>query len=79
MRSKITGRNILFLSQDNDCLSFMAETIAKRLLPPKTQVFSAGLNGGQIEPKAVQALREIGNKRHNSGSKKSRCHTDQRH
>jgi arsenate reductase (thioredoxin) len=60
MRSKIRDRNILFLSHNNDCLSFMAETIAKRLLPPKTQVFSAGLKGGQIDPKAIQVLREIG-------------------
>jgi arsenate reductase len=60
MQSKISNRNILFLARDNDCLSFMAETIAERLLPPKTQVFSAGLKGGQIDPQAVQVLREIG-------------------
>jgi arsenate reductase len=60
MRSKIRDRNILFLSQDNDCLSFMAEAIAKQLLPPGTHVFSAGLKGGKIDPRAVQVLREIG-------------------
>jgi protein-tyrosine-phosphatase len=48
------------LCHNNDCLSFIAEAIAKQLLPPKTQVFSAGLKGGKIEPKAVQVLREIG-------------------
>lgn len=60
MRYNIRDRNILFLSRDNDCLSFIAEAIAKQLLPPKTQVFSAGLKGGRIDPKAVQVLREIG-------------------
>jgi arsenate reductase len=60
MRHNIRERNILFLCHDNDCLSFMAEAIAKKLLPPKTQVFSAGLKGDTIDPKAVQVLREIG-------------------
>ena len=59
-RSNIRERKILFLSQDNDCLSFIAEVIAKQLLPPKTQVFSAGLKGGKIHPRAVEVLREIG-------------------
>jgi arsenate reductase (thioredoxin) len=51
---------MLLLCHNNDCLSFIAEAIAKQLLPPKTQVFSAGLKGGKIDPKAVQVLREIG-------------------
>jgi arsenate reductase (thioredoxin) len=57
--SKIRDRKILFLSQENDCLSFIAEAIAKKLLPPKTQVFSAGLKG-KLDPKAVRVLQEIG-------------------
>ena len=60
MRCNIRDRNILLLCRNNDCLSFIAEAIAKQLLPPKTQVFSAGLKGGKIDPKAVQVLREIG-------------------
>src|SRR5262245_18550480 len=60
MRSKIRDRNILFLSRSNDCLSFIAEAIAKKLLPPKTQVFSAALKGGKVDPKAVEVLREVG-------------------
>jgi len=59
-RSKIRDRKILFLSQETDCLSFIAEAIAKELLPPKTQVFSAGLREGKIDPKAVRVLQEIG-------------------
>ena len=60
MRFNIRDMNILLLCHNNDCLSFIAEAIAKQLLPPKTQVFSAGLKGGKIDPKAVQVLREIG-------------------
>ena len=59
-RSKIRDRKILFLSRETDCLSFIAEAIAKELLPPKTQVFSAGLKEGKIDPKAVRVLQEIG-------------------
>ena len=59
VRSNIRDRNILFLSRDNGSLSLIAEAIAK-LLPPKTQVFSAGLKGGKIDPRAVEVLREIG-------------------
>lgn len=60
MRFSIRDRNILFLCHNNDCLSFIAEAIAKRLLPPKTHVFSAGLKDDKIDPKAVQVLEEIG-------------------
>ena len=59
-RLKIRDRKILFLSEENDCLSFIAEAIAKKLLPPKTQVFSAGLKEGKIDPKAVRVLQEVG-------------------
>jgi len=60
MRCNIRDRNILLLCRNNDCLSFIAEAIAKQLLPPKTPVFSAGLKGGKIDAKAAQVLREIG-------------------
>jgi arsenate reductase (thioredoxin) len=60
VRSKIRDRKILFLSRDNSCLSLIAETIARRLLPPRTQVFSAGLKQAKVDPKALEVLREIG-------------------
>jgi arsenate reductase len=50
MRRKINDRNVLFLCQDNTCLSQMAEAVAKHLRPPKTQIYSAG-----IAPKAIPA------------------------
>jgi len=60
VRSNIRDRKILFFSRDNSCLSLIAEAIAKRLLPPKTQVFSAGLKQDKVDPKALEVLREIG-------------------
>jgi protein-tyrosine-phosphatase len=43
VRANIRDRTTLFLCEDNACLSLIAEAIGKRLLPPKTQIFSAGL------------------------------------
>jgi arsenate reductase len=60
VHSNIRDRNIVFWSRDNGCLSLIAEAIAKKLLPPRTQVFSAGLKQDKIDPKALQVLREIG-------------------
>jgi protein-tyrosine-phosphatase len=60
VRSNIRDRNILFSGRDNSCLSFIAEAIAKKLLPPKTQVFSRGPTQDNIDPKALQVLQEIG-------------------
>jgi len=59
-QSRIRNRNILFIGRDNGCLSLLADAIAKKLLPPKTQIFTAGLKQDQIDPRAVQVLREIG-------------------
>ena len=60
VRSNIRDRKILFLSSDDGCLRLIAEAIAKRLLPPKTEVFSAGLKQDKVDPKALEVLREIG-------------------
>ena len=59
-RANIRDRNILFLCQHNGCLSFMAEAIARRLLPPKTLVFSAAVKERRIDPRTVQVLHESG-------------------
>ena len=59
MRSNIRNKNILFISQNN-CLSFLAEAIANRLLPPKTQVLSASLKGGEVHPEIIRVLQEVG-------------------
>jgi protein-tyrosine-phosphatase len=44
MRRTIRDRNILFLDDDNACLSQMAEAVAKHLHPPKDRIFSAGVD-----------------------------------
>ena len=60
MRRQIRERNILFLCEDNACLSQMAEAAAKHLAPPNTRVFSAGVKPGTIPALVVQAMQERG-------------------
>ena len=60
MRREIRERTILFLCEDNACLSQMAEAAAKHLGPPKTRIFSAGVKPGSIPPHVVQAMKEMG-------------------
>jgi protein-tyrosine-phosphatase len=60
MRREIRERTILFLCEDNACLSQMAEATAKHLGPPKTRIFSAGVKPGSIPPHVVQAMKEMG-------------------
>ena len=60
IRSNIRERNILFLCDDNACLSFIAEAIAQRLSPPSTLVFSAGLEPSKINSQTKEVLSEIG-------------------
>lgn len=60
MRRAIHERTILFLCEDNACLSQIAEATAKHLAPPKTTIFSAGVKPGTIPPHVIQAMRELG-------------------
>lgn len=60
MRREIRERTILFLCEDNACLSQMAEAAAKHLGPPKTRIFSAGVKPSSIPPHVVQAMKEMG-------------------
>lgn len=60
MRRRTVERNILFLCEDNACLSQMAEASAKHLSPPKTRIFSAGVKPGIIPLRVVQAMQELG-------------------
>ena len=60
MRRAIRERNILFLCEDNACLSQIAEATAKHLGPPKTRIFSAGVNPATIAPYVIQAMKELG-------------------
>lgn len=60
MPRQILERNILFLCEDNTCLSQIAEAAAKHLAPPRTRVFSAGVKPGTIPLHVVQAMQELG-------------------
>lgn len=58
-RRNIEG-NVLFLCEDNACLSQMAEAAARHLAPPKTRIFSAGVKPKAIPLPVVQAMQELG-------------------
>ena len=60
MRRTKIEKNILFLCEDNACLSLMAESMAKHRRLPKIRVFSAGVRPGQIPPEVRRVLQEIG-------------------
>jgi arsenate reductase len=60
MRRGHLDRNILFLCEDNSCLSQMAEAAAKHLGPPRTRIFSAGVKPGTIPAHVIQAMQELG-------------------
>jgi arsenate reductase len=60
MRRKVFERNILFLCEDNACLSQMAEAMAKYLNPPNTRVCSAGLIPKEILPQVHTVMAEFG-------------------
>ncbi|HKY09285.1 MAG TPA: arsenate reductase ArsC [Candidatus Binatia bacterium] len=53
-------RNVLFLCEDNACLSQIAEAAAKHLAPPRTRIFSAGVKPTGIPVPVVQAMQELG-------------------
>jgi len=60
VRRESIKRNILFLCEDNACLSQIAEASAKHLAPPRTRIFSAGIKPGIIPLHVVQAMQELG-------------------
>jgi arsenate reductase len=60
MRRRHIDRNILFLCDDNACLSQIAEATARHLAPPRTRVFSAGVKPSEIPAPVIQAMQELG-------------------
>lgn len=60
MRRQSLERNILFLCEDNACLSQIAEAAARHLAPPRTRVFSAGVKPSAIPAQVIQAMQELG-------------------
>ena len=60
MQRRNVERNVLFLCEDNACLSQMAEAAARHLAPPRTRIFSAGVKPKEIPLPVVQAMQELG-------------------
>jgi len=60
MRRAIRERNILFLCEDNACLSQIAEAMAKHLSPPKIRIFSAGVKPSAIPAHVYKVMQELG-------------------
>ena len=60
MRRQNIQRNILFLCDDNACLSQIAEATARHLAPPRTRVYSAGVKPSEIASPVIQAMQELG-------------------
>jgi protein-tyrosine-phosphatase len=60
MRRAIRERSILFLCEDNACLSQIAEAMAKRLSPPKIRIFSAGVKPSTIPAHVYKVMQELG-------------------
>jgi arsenate reductase len=60
MRRQIKERNILFLDEDNACLSQMAEAVAKHLSPPKVRIYSAGNKPSHVPLPVQKVMQELG-------------------
>ena len=60
MRRQNIQRTILFLCDDNACLSQIAEATARHLAPPRTRVYSAGVKPSEIPSPVIQAMQELG-------------------
>lgn len=53
-------RGLLFLCVNNSVRSQMGEGIARALMPPEVQVWSAGSNPTNVRQEAIAVLQEIG-------------------
>jgi arsenate reductase len=51
---------VLFLCTENACRSQMAEGLVNHFLAGKAQAFSAGVSPGQVNPKAIKVMAELG-------------------
>jgi len=56
----MSRRKVLILCSGNSCRSQMAEGVVNHLLADRWQAFSAGVKPSQVNPRAIQAMAEIG-------------------
>jgi len=60
MSAKADKLKILFLCTGNSCRSQMAEAWTRVLKSDRVEAFSAGVDPHEIDPRAVQAMAEVG-------------------
>jgi len=60
MESGVNRKRILFLCTGNSCRSQMAEGWARDLHPERIAAFSAGIEPGRVDPRAVRVMAEAG-------------------
>ena len=53
-------KKVLFLCTGNSCRSQMAEGWAKKLHPDVLEAYSAGINPGKVDPRAIKVMFEAG-------------------
>ncbi len=53
-------RKVLFLCTGNSCRSQMAEGWARHLAGSQWEMYSAGLEPSSVNPRAIQAMAEVG-------------------
>jgi phosphate transport system protein len=56
----VEGFRVMFVDDKNECLSQMAEAIARSMNPPQFTFSSAGLSAGTLDPRLVSFLAEKG-------------------
>lgn len=56
----MTKKTIYFICTGNSCRSQMAEGWAKQILAEDWNVYSAGIETHGVNPKAIEAMKEVG-------------------
>jgi arsenate reductase len=56
----MTRKKVLILCTGNSCRSIMAEALINHYLKDSWQAYSAGTNPSSVNPRAIQALQELG-------------------
>ncbi|HAR3701023.1 TPA: arsenate reductase, partial [Staphylococcus aureus] len=56
----MTKKTIYFIYTGNSCRSQMAEGWAKQILAEDWNVYSAGIETHGVNPKAIEAMKEVG-------------------
>ena len=56
----MTKKIIYFICTGNSCRSQMAEGWGKKILGDEWQVYSGGIEAHGVNPKAIEAMKEVG-------------------